>query len=120
MKFINVMIVFVILLNLAGCATIYTQSSINEAKDRGEKEFCFYIKHGDNLISYSGVYYDFHDLILAPKTCTSLERCIGKMIFYPFLLIGGLVDLPLSFVADTLILPHTISLERDINCEVEK
>ena len=113
---LRLIIIFAIILCLTSCATLVSQTDINEAKNKGVKEFCFHLTNTDMRIIYSGTYYDFHDLILAPITCTSMERCFGKIMFYPLVFVGGVVDLPLSFVADTLILPYTIPLASEINC----
>lgn len=85
-----------------GCMTLSTRS-----------ENCNTYKADNIPVMYSGVYEDIHKFILFPFTCEG-EGCF-MMPIYPLLLIGGLVDLPLSFIADTLLLPHTITLSR--KCE---
>lgn len=102
---------------LTGCSTIYTLTEFSNAKKENNEVFCKTIKYlyDDNPVVYSGTYQDIYGYILFPHTCHG-EGCFG-IIVYPVMLIGGLVDLPLSFVADTLMLPYTIPLAKNMDCK---
>lgn len=100
----RVIIALTVIISLSGCMTIATQF-----------ENCNTLKSEGIPIVYSGAYEDIHKLILFSVTCHG-EGCFA-MPSYPLLLIGGIVDLPLSFIADTITLPRTIPLSNSKNCE---
>lgn len=118
-KIRNLLLVASILIFLSSCCTIKTQSDINEAIQKNNMEaVCNSEKYFDSTIIYSGTYYNLNKLILMPWTCHG-EGCWAILV-YPLLLIGGTVDLPLDILADTLLLPYSISTSMSIKCPVKK
>jgi uncharacterized protein YceK len=97
--------------------TYYTQTEFKKARNESNTVFCGTIKYiyYNNPAVYSGVYHDVYGLILFPKSCSG-ESCFG-LIVYPIMLIVGIIDLPFSFVADTLMLPYTMPIAKNMNCK---
>ncbi|WP_243375606.1 YceK/YidQ family lipoprotein [Geotalea sp. SG265] len=100
--------------------TWQTQADFYAASKISDDMLCTTVRYNyyDNTVIYSGAHSDILDLILFPYSCHG-EGCFG-LIVYPIALVGGIVDLPLSFVADSLILPYTIPLAYKMNCDKTK
>jgi len=111
-KLIKLLMLFCLLLTLGSCCTILTLRDVNPTST-SKYEQCrgTYI----SSIVYSGTYLNASKVILFPFNCG--EECM-YIVFYPAILVMGLVDLPLDIAADTLILPYTIPLYQ--SCTKEK
>lgn len=83
-----------------------------------DKEFlCDRTGHLDSTIIYTGTVFNFRNLIFGPLRCDGCPK--GLYLYYPILLIAGLVDLPLDIAADTLFLPYTVPLSLSLDCKGE-
>lgn len=110
--------VFVIAVNVVGCSTISTQKLLhsNSPLYHGDEQYriCWNAKHSTynrpQPIIYSGAWFDTHYMILGPFTCSG-EECWGAWLFYPLSLPLGIIDLPLSLAADTVLLPYTMHIK---------
>ena len=61
---------------------------------------------------YSGLVSDFQ-ILAYPVSCPcSGESGLGAILLYPLLLPLSIIDIPLSFAADTLVLPYTIHRQK--------
>jgi uncharacterized protein YceK len=109
-RLIHIAVILILIDIQSGCCTIKTQQEIERGRN-GEYNkdiLCYSRSVLDTTIVYSGTYWNVNKLILMPLTCHG-EGC-WLAPFYPFILIGGLIDLPLDIMADTMILPRTIPL----------
>ena len=96
---------------LSGCGTISSQhDSIRsvEAKENPD----IYFRDDPCCIPtpniYSGVVTDYQTLTF-PFTCPCTgESGLAAIVFWPVIGTLSLIDMPMSFVADTAILPYTI------------
>lgn len=105
------LVLFLMASLFSGCGTLFTQTEYlkihNKVDTRSSEENC----HIPQLHIYSGTLFDAR-MVLAPCICKlSGESGLAFMIVYPLLLIGGIIDMPLSFIADTAILPYTVCQE---------
>ncbi len=110
-KMLYFAISLLIFVSLTGCGTIISQNVLH--KHQGDKE-----KPSPNTQNeekkpsfiYSGTQMDAQ-VIKAPFDCLfgkeGGEGCFGVIALSPIFIFGGIIDLPLSFVADTIILPYT-------------
>ena len=106
------LISLLMLVILTGCGTLISQNVLHEKpKDKDQQSTKFQNEEKIPSFIYSGTLMDVH-MIKAPFDCMSGkeggEGCWGVIAFSPIFIIGGIIDLPLSFIADTLILPYTI------------
>lgn len=87
-----------------GCATVATQSPIMDKRFVEESQPPRNAEMTSNI--YSGVAFDFNMLMEALTAKTNDHGGKGQAIFFVGIFV--LIDLPLSFVADTALLPYTI------------
>jgi uncharacterized protein YceK len=111
-KILYFLISLLIFVSLTGCGTMISQNVLHEnPRDKGQPSPKAQNEGKIPSFVYSGTQMDAH-MIKAPFDCLSGkeggEGCWGVIAFSPILIIGGIIDLPLSFIADTLILPYTI------------
>ncbi len=93
------------------CGTIFTLTAVNDVNDRG-RDYSYNLRRMDLPTPiYSGVYFDVHHMILFPFTASG-EGALASIPFYPIFLVGGIIDTPLSLIADTAMLPYTIKLDK--------
>ena len=99
-----VFLFFIFCFSNLSCGTIITQK-IAHNEDRAKNfDMC-----GSSLPNaYSGTRFDL-GVIFSPFTCEASggESALLGTVLYPFIAACFIVDLPLSFVSDTLILPYT-------------
>ena len=118
LKFNLYMMIFGWMLFLAGCSTIITQKQLHDQSPmyhgKEQESICWNSMHATYNrpmpIAYSGTWFDAHYLISGPFTCHG-EDCWAARLFYPISLTLGLIDLPLSLVADTVLLPYTYNIK---------
>jgi uncharacterized protein YceK len=89
---------------VSGCGTFNTLNELH-GNSRGGT-VCSNIEWYDYNMVYSGVGFD-SKLLACPITCHG-EECLGCIGYYPIIFPGCLIDIPLSFVADTLLLPYSV------------
>lgn len=109
---------------ISGCATTGTVNRLLNEEKINKSELCSKEKQSDYVSStpsliYSSTHADIYGFILAPWTWGGGDGGdIGQLpfifIYYPPVLIGGLIDLPISLVTDTLLLPYTIPKQYSI------
>ena len=104
LKFVFRAILFSFVAYLYGCATAATQTPIMDKRFVEESQPPRNAETTSNI--YSGVAFDFNMLMEALTAKTNDHGGKGQAIF--FVGIYVLIDLPLSFVADTALLPYTI------------
>lgn len=103
----------------SGCATTVTLNGLLNEKRLNKSEMCgdenaYQYRHSPPSLIYSSSYIDFHEAILAPWTkwdsgdAAMITHSPLILIFYPPVLVAGLIDLPISLATDTLFLPYTI------------
>ncbi len=111
-KAIHMLILAIIItISLSGCCTLIKMENMDRwAEGKNEEMLCNSKQYNNTTLNYPGTYYNMNHLVLLPFTCRDDECWFAR--FYPFILIGALVDLPLDVIADTLYLPHTLSLSQ--------
>ncbi len=106
MKKIIILSLLIIFTFLTGCSTVLTQRDRQNglyAKCKVTEDFGI-----EQQIVFSGSRRDL-SLLLVPFNCSG-EACMGAL-YYPFILPLALIDLPLSFIADSLLLPYTLYVQ---------
>jgi uncharacterized protein YceK len=107
----KILIVFCAL-NLVGCASLYGTFAEDE---NGKSKIKF-----DSKV-YIGTKTDGAALILAPMCAGSHSHpCTGDTWIYLLIWPLALIDLPLSFIADTLLLPYTLTTGKPKELPKEK
>ncbi len=111
-KLLYFLISLLIFVSLTGCATIISQNVLHKhSGDKGKLSQKTQNEEKKPSFVYSGTQMDAH-VIKAPFDCLfgkeGGEGCWGVIALSPVFIFGGIIDLPLSFVADTLILPYTV------------
>jgi len=111
-KAITMLILAIIIpISLSGCCTLIKMDNADRwAEAKNVEMLCNSKQYNNTTLNYSGTYYNVNHLVLLPFTCQDDECWFAR--FYPFILIGALVDLPFDVIADTLYLPHTLSLSQ--------
>lgn len=110
MREIKIILIVFLLVIFSSCATLETQQK--SYHNYSEKEQTFIQSKSDCILStphvYSGTIYAF-ELMLFPVMCPcSGESGLAALAFYPLLLPIFIINVPLSAVADTIILPYTV------------
>jgi len=106
MKKIIILLLLIVFAFLTGCSTVLTQKD----RQNGMHAKCnVYDDFGiEQQIVFSGTKRDV-SLLLVPFNCSG-EECMAAL-YYPFILPLALIDLPLSFIADSLLLPYTLYVQ---------
>lgn len=89
---------------VSGCGTFYTLNELH-GNPRGGT-VCSNIEWYDYNMVYSGVGIDAK-LLVCPITCQA-EDCLACFGNYPIIFPASLIDMPISFVADTMLLPYSV------------
>lgn len=103
MKQIIILILLILFIFITGCSTVLTHRDRQNglyAKCKVFEDFGI-----EQQIVFSGSRRDL-SLLLIPFKCSG-EACMGAL-YYPFILPLAVIDLPLSFLADSLLLPYTL------------
>jgi uncharacterized protein YceK len=99
-----VVVIVATALLLGGCGTLMTQGVAHKDQAVSCRDLC-----GSTPNIYSGTAYSVR-MMLFPmfvNACSGGESRLAFGMLYPFLLLFLIVDIPLSFAADTIILPYT-------------
>ena len=103
-------LVIVLVLVIPGCGTMQTLNPTNdhvEISHRGKKSYCKKI-----FRVYSGTNYQVCKLNGEPSYAENLGSNVGGVPFF-------IIDIPLSFVMDTIVLPYTVTRQfKDGNISV--
>ena len=116
MQILRIILMLTLASYLCACSTAVSQYSLRNPGSQYNFDTCEMLKSSDNPpVIYSGAYTDLHNFIFFPFTAHG-EGGLIALPLYPIILVIGVVDLPLSFVADTLILPYTIPYHTSLGC----
>jgi len=103
-RYFKILLVTTICVIVSGCGTFYTLNQLH-GYTRGES-VCNNIEWYDYSMVYSGVGIDAK-LLVCPIWCQA-EDCLACFGYYPIIFPACLIDMPISFIADTLLLPYSV------------
>ena len=110
MRIIRMLVFFALMISFSACATIRTQMTSRENYSEEEQEYSESVS--DCTLATPHVYsgtVDAFERIFSPIMCPcGGESGLAFSAVYPLFLPLFIIDMPLSFAADTVILPYTI------------
>ncbi|HEY6872469.1 MAG TPA: YceK/YidQ family lipoprotein [Geobacteraceae bacterium] len=122
MKVIKRLILLVFIILQVGCCTVYTQRDMHDWYKDDKGNLCLINETSREWLGYtsiySGTYFNVANILLYPFRCEG-DGCM-YVVAYPVFLVGGLIDLPLDLVADTVMLPYTVPLTMSVDCDHKK